>query len=97
MTDSPTSADQPMEPVGTILARWRKRRRLTGQALGDRVGMSQAKISRLETGAVAAEPSDPGQTSPFAAVPAIGTVDLATRFEADQSRHDLDLQPMRDV
>lgn len=58
MTGSPESADRPVEPVGTILARWRKRRKLTGQALADRVGMSQAKISRLETGAVAAEPSD---------------------------------------
>lgn len=58
MTDSPNSADQPVEPVGVILARWRKRRKLTGQALGDRVGMSQAKISRLETGVVAAEPDD---------------------------------------
>jgi transcriptional regulator with XRE-family HTH domain len=54
MTDSPPSA----EPVGVILARWRKRRKLTGQVLADRVGMSQTKISRLETGAVAAEPSD---------------------------------------
>ena len=58
MRDSPDSGDRPIEPVGAILARWRKRRKLTGQALGDRVRMSQAKISRLETGAVAAEPSD---------------------------------------
>lgn len=58
MTDSPDSAGRPVEPVGAILARWRKRRKLTGQTLGDRVGMSQAKISRLETGAVAAEPGD---------------------------------------
>ncbi|WP_255689207.1 helix-turn-helix transcriptional regulator [Actinoplanes sp. DH11] len=56
--DSPDSGDRPAEPVGAILFRWRKRRKLTGQQLGDRVGMSQAKISRLETGAVAAEPSD---------------------------------------
>ena len=56
--DSPDAADQPGEPLGAILARWRKRRKLTGQALGDLVGMSQAKISRLETGAVAAEPGD---------------------------------------
>jgi len=48
----------PAETVGAILARWRKRRKMTGQALGDRVGMSQAKISRLETGVVTAEPSD---------------------------------------
>lgn len=58
MTDSPDSADQPVESVGAILARWRKRKRLTGHALGDRVGMSQTKISRLETGAVTAEPGD---------------------------------------
>lgn len=58
MPDSPEAADQPVEPVGAILARWRKRLKLTGQALGDRVGMSQAKISRLENGVVAAEPGD---------------------------------------
>ncbi|MET7396949.1 helix-turn-helix transcriptional regulator [Dactylosporangium sp. NPDC005572] len=58
MTDSPNPADQPVEPVGAVLARWRKRRKLTGQALGSRVGMTQSKISRLETGAVAAEPGD---------------------------------------
>ncbi|MEU4690334.1 helix-turn-helix transcriptional regulator [Actinoplanes sp. NPDC023714] len=58
MTSSRSSGDRPAEPVGAILLRWRKRRRLTGQQLGDRVGMSQAKISRLETGAVAAEPGD---------------------------------------
>lgn len=58
MTEPPHSADQPAEPVGAILARWRKRKKLTGQALGEQVGMSQAKISRLETGVVAAEPAD---------------------------------------
>jgi transcriptional regulator with XRE-family HTH domain len=57
-TDSPEFEDRPLEPVGVILARWRKRRKLTGQALGDLVGMSQAKISRLETGSVGAEPGD---------------------------------------
>jgi len=58
VTDSPDPAGQPVESVGAILARWRKRRRLTGQALGEQVGMSQAKISRLENGVVAAEPGD---------------------------------------
>jgi transcriptional regulator with XRE-family HTH domain len=56
--DSPDSPDPGAEAVGVVLARWRKRKGLTGKALGDRVGMSQAKISRLETGAVAAEPAD---------------------------------------
>jgi transcriptional regulator with XRE-family HTH domain len=55
MADSPDLTGQ---PVGAILARWRKQRRLTGQALGERVGMTQSRISRLETGAIAAEPSD---------------------------------------
>ncbi|BBH68232.1 transcriptional regulator [Actinoplanes sp. OR16] len=60
MTDSPTADRpvEPVEPVGVILQRWRKRRRLTGQQLGDRVGMSQAKISRLENGHVSVEPGD---------------------------------------
>ncbi|BFU45437.1 helix-turn-helix domain-containing protein [Krasilnikovia sp. MM14-A1004] len=59
MQDSPDlRPDRPIEPVGAILARWRKRQKLTGQVLGDRVGMSQAKISRLENGVVAAEPGD---------------------------------------
>jgi transcriptional regulator with XRE-family HTH domain len=58
VTDSPESIDQRAESIGASLARWRKKKRLTGQALADRVGMSQAKISRLENGVVAAEPSD---------------------------------------
>src|SRR5205085_5463953 len=44
-----------------------------------------------------AEPAYPGQPLPFAAVPAIGAGDLAAAFEADQGRHDLDLQLMRDI
>ncbi|WP_433831013.1 helix-turn-helix domain-containing protein [Actinoplanes sp. CA-015351] len=44
--------------MGPILLRWRKHRRLNGQELGDLVGMSQAKISRLENGRVPAEPGD---------------------------------------
>jgi len=58
MPDSSSSDAQPPAPVGRILAQWRKRRNLTGQALADQVGMTQSKISRLETGAVAAEPAD---------------------------------------
>jgi transcriptional regulator with XRE-family HTH domain len=58
LTDSTSPAHSPAEPVGAILARWRKRTKLTGQALGERVGMSQTKISRLENGLVTAEPSD---------------------------------------
>jgi transcriptional regulator with XRE-family HTH domain len=39
-------------PVGTVLAQLRRRARITGQSLGRRVGMSQAKISKIETGAM---------------------------------------------
>ncbi|MCY1142038.1 helix-turn-helix transcriptional regulator [Actinoplanes sp. Pm04-4] len=58
MTDSPTFTNGGEEPVGVTLARWRKRRKISGQALGERVGMSQAKISRLETGVSAPDPHD---------------------------------------
>jgi len=58
VTDSPDFPTDPEEPVGVALARWRRRKKIPGQALGDRVGMSQAKISRLETGAVTPDPGD---------------------------------------
>jgi transcriptional regulator with XRE-family HTH domain len=58
MTESPDFAGDAEEPVGVALARWRRRKKIPGQALGDRVGMSQAKISRLETGAVTPDPND---------------------------------------
>jgi transcriptional regulator with XRE-family HTH domain len=45
-------------PVGAALKRLRRRARLTGRQLGDRVGMSQAKISRIETGAGPVRPED---------------------------------------
>lgn len=44
--------------VGAALARARRARKITGQRLGSSIGMSQAKISRIETGAVAADPDD---------------------------------------
>jgi transcriptional regulator with XRE-family HTH domain len=39
-------------PVGVALARLRRRVGITGQELGRRAGMSQAKVSKIETGAV---------------------------------------------
>jgi transcriptional regulator with XRE-family HTH domain len=45
-------------PLGAALARHRRRRGLTGTQLGDAVGMSQAKISRVETGTGSADPVD---------------------------------------
>jgi len=58
VNDSPDFSVERDEPVGAVLARWRKRKKIPGQALGDRVGMSQAKISRLETGASTPDPND---------------------------------------
>lgn len=58
MTDSPTFTNGGEEPVGAILARLRKRKKISGQSLGEQVGMSQAKISRLETGVSAPDPHD---------------------------------------
>src|SRR5690349_439533 len=39
-------------PIGAVLKRLRRQARLTGQELGRRAGMSQAKISKIETGAI---------------------------------------------
>jgi transcriptional regulator with XRE-family HTH domain len=60
MNDSPdfSGLDEADEPVGAVLARWRKSKKIPGQQLGSRVGMSQAKISRLETGASTPDPGD---------------------------------------
>lgn len=46
------------EPVGVTLARIRRAKKLTGKALGQLAGMSQAKISRIENGITAVEPDD---------------------------------------
>jgi transcriptional regulator with XRE-family HTH domain len=50
MTEDPTAVPPSDEFLGAILARLRHDADLTGQELGRRVGMSQAKISRLENG-----------------------------------------------
>ena len=60
MTDGPPSlpADPDEASVGETLGRLRRAAKLTGHQLGSRAGMSQAKISRIETGNVPAEPRD---------------------------------------
>jgi len=45
-----STGPSPDESLGSILARLRRAADLTGQELGRQVGMSQAKISRLENG-----------------------------------------------
>jgi transcriptional regulator with XRE-family HTH domain len=44
--------------VGEALARVRRAKKVTGQQLGKLAGMSQAKVSRIETGAVSVDPKD---------------------------------------
>jgi transcriptional regulator with XRE-family HTH domain len=53
-----TAGSPPFEPVGQQLARLRHQRAVTGHELGRRVRMSQAKISKIETGAVQPNPAD---------------------------------------
>jgi transcriptional regulator with XRE-family HTH domain len=50
VTDGSVVEPSPDEPLGAVLARLRHDAGLTGQELGRRVRMSQAKISRLENG-----------------------------------------------
>jgi transcriptional regulator with XRE-family HTH domain len=56
LTVSPDFPESVDEPAGAALARWRRRRRISGQVLGERVGMSQATISRLESGTTNPDP-----------------------------------------
>jgi transcriptional regulator with XRE-family HTH domain len=56
--DSPDLSAGTAQPVGNELARWRKQKKISGHLLGDRVGMSQAKISRLENGVSTPDPQD---------------------------------------
>ncbi|MEV0897100.1 helix-turn-helix transcriptional regulator [Actinoplanes sp. NPDC049802] len=87
MSGSPDSVDEATdEPVGVVLARLRKSKRIPGQALGERVGMSQAKISRLETGAVAAEPADVRLLAEELGLPPDEVDRLVTRAEHADNR-----------
>jgi transcriptional regulator with XRE-family HTH domain len=51
----------PDESIGATLARLRRASGLSGAEAGRRAGMSQAKVSRIETGAVTPAPDDVGQ------------------------------------
>jgi transcriptional regulator with XRE-family HTH domain len=81
---SSRALDDPTEdpPVGVALARLRKRSGLTGAQLGRRLDMSQAKISKIETGAVAAAPADVERIALELGAPADEARALAARAEA---------------
>lgn len=57
-TESTDDFGDSLEPPGAAIARMRHEARLTGQQLGRMVQMSQAKISRIETGQTSASPDD---------------------------------------
>ena len=59
MTDGSPLSDQDDEiPIGVTLARLRRAAGFTGQELGALTGMSQPKISRIETGTAQPDPRD---------------------------------------
>src|SRR4051812_43423157 len=59
-TGQPEESQDPEEPqdIGAILRIHRQQRKLTGAALAEHVGLSQAKISRIETGRTIANADD---------------------------------------
>ncbi|MFG1992212.1 helix-turn-helix domain-containing protein [Actinoplanes sp. NPDC048988] len=64
-----SDGDSPDQPVGALLARWRKQKKISGQTLGELVGMSQAKISRLENGVSSPDPQDVRRIAEALALP----------------------------
>jgi transcriptional regulator with XRE-family HTH domain len=73
------------EPVGAVLARMRRRKRITGAKLAAMVGMSQPKISRIERGKGVTDPRDIGTIA--RALGADETLAQALMERAEQS-HD---------
>jgi transcriptional regulator with XRE-family HTH domain len=57
-------------PVGAALAELRRAAGITGQELGRRTGMSQAKVSKIETGAMLADPRDVARLAEALSAPA---------------------------
>ncbi|MEV6850861.1 helix-turn-helix transcriptional regulator [Actinoplanes sp. NPDC051411] len=73
--------DEAVTPVGVVLGRMRRAARLTGQQLGHMVGMSQAKISRIETGQTSASPADVARLAHALGASAEIVEELATEAE----------------
>ncbi|GID33007.1 helix-turn-helix domain-containing protein [Paractinoplanes brasiliensis] len=86
MTDSPYFPENTDEPVGAVLARRRKSLKIPGQVLGERVGMSQAKISRLETGKSTPDPSDVRLIAEALALPDVEVDRLAALAERSSNQ-----------
>ncbi|MCM4083231.1 helix-turn-helix domain-containing protein [Paractinoplanes hotanensis] len=73
------------EPVGLVLSRMRRAKRLTGARLAAMVGMSQPKISRIERGKGLADPEDVG-----AIARALGADDSLARDLMDRAERSHD-------
>jgi transcriptional regulator with XRE-family HTH domain len=83
-TGSPRSEAE--VPLGVALKRLRQKAGLTGQELGRRVGMSQAKISKIETGAMRPSVEDVEQLARELGVPPASVEQLTDRVENARDR-----------
>jgi transcriptional regulator with XRE-family HTH domain len=81
-----TASPPPDLPFGGLLLWLRRQAGLTGQQLADRVGagMSQAKISRLETGAATVDPRDVSRLARALGLGPAASDMLAGRADADR-------------
>jgi transcriptional regulator with XRE-family HTH domain len=83
-------------PVGAALAELRRAAGITGRELGRRAGMSQAKVSKIETGAMPADPRDVTRLAEALGAPADAVRDLVQRAErAHNQMADWRLRPLR--
>lgn len=73
-------------PVGTVLARLRRRAGITGQQLGRRTQMSQAKVSKIETGAINPTPEDVERLAAALGADPATVERLAQQAEQDRDR-----------
>lgn len=72
--------------IGAALANLRRRRGLTGHELGRLAGMSQAKISKIETGAVVPTPRDVQRLAGLLGAPDDVVADLTEQAEGLHAR-----------
>jgi transcriptional regulator with XRE-family HTH domain len=78
--------DDSSEPPGVAIARLRHHARLTGQQLGQMVNISQAKISRIETGQTSASPGDIARLARALGAPREVVDRLVAQAERDRNR-----------
>ena len=72
--------------VGRQLAKLRRRAGLTGKQLADRVGTTQSRISRIETGAVLPDPAAVGRIAEVLGVPAEMVARLVDEADVEKNR-----------